>query len=169
MLKNNLYQFITMKKTPSLAIFSGLALLTIFLFFFPGCDKGNDNPPLAYINITIQPNSTLYQELNVVGGWRYLGYSDGVEAPSRGLIVYRNSLDQFMAYDRTPPYKPDSCCNSNKVCTALLVGNEYPFVVDTCTGSKYLILDGSPAEGPTTKFLYTYVTEYDGYTLYIHN
>lgn len=136
-----------------------------------GCDKGNnENPPLAYINISIQPNSTLYQELNVVGGWRYLDESDGVFPPSRGLIVYRMSTKQFMAYDRTPPYKADSCCNPAKTnCTRLLVGNEYPFVVDTCTASRYLILDGSPAGGPTDRFLYTYYTEFDEYTLYIHN
>ena len=136
-----------------------------------GCKKGNnENPPLGYINITILPNSTLYQELNTVGGWRYLDESDGVDPPSRGLIVYRSSDDQFVAYDRTPPYKPDSCCDSNqKNCTKLVVGNEFPFVVDTCTGSKYIIYYGTPEEGPSEKPLYKYITEYDGYTLYIHN
>ena len=106
----------------------------------------------------------------MVGGWRYLDESDGVEYPSRGLIVYRLSNDQFMAYDRTPPYKPDSCCLGNNTnCTKLLVGNAYPFAVDTCTDSKYLLIDGSPTEGPSNQFLFSYITEYDGYTLYIHN
>jgi len=156
-------------KTVTGTIFILLALMVLA----PGCDKGKgDNPPLGYVNISINPNSTIYQELNIVGGWMYLDESDGVYPPSRGLIVYRSSLDQFMAYDRMPPYKADSCCNASKtICTRLLVGNEYPFVVDTCTGARYLILDGSPAGGPGNKYLYTYITEYDGYTqtLYIHN
>jgi hypothetical protein len=159
-----------MKETRLLTWMSWLFIIFSAILIHPGCQKGNENPPLGYIDISISPNSTLYQELNVVGGWRYLDESDGVLPPSRGLIVYRSSNDQFMAYDRTPPYKPDSCCNANKtICTKLLVGNEYPFVVDTCTDSRFLILDGSPVEGPANKFLYTYITEYDGYTLYIHN
>jgi hypothetical protein len=146
-----------------------LAIVTAGILLLPGCKKGNENPPLGYVNISIQPNSTIYQELNIIGGWRYLDESDGVFPPSRGLIVYRSTTDQFMAYDRTPPYKPDSCCNANNQCTKLIVGDEYPFVVDTCTGSRYLIIDGSPSQGPSNTFLYTYITEYDGYTLYIHN
>jgi hypothetical protein len=160
-----------MKTIPAQYQILALAAGLTFIFLHSGCNKDNsDNPPLGYVNITIEPNSTLYQELNVVGGWRYLDETDGVFPPSRGLIVYRSSTDQFMAYDRTPPYKADSCCNANKTnCTKLIVGSEYPFVVDTCTDSRYLIVDGSPAGGPTNKFLYTYITEYDGYTLYIHN
>ena len=146
------------------------AVLFTWVVLHTGCDKDDENPQFGYVNISISPNSTLYQELNIVGGWMYLDESDGVFPPSRGLIVYRSSTDQFMAYDRTPPYKSDSCCDaSNKNCTKLLVGAEYPFVVDTCTGSRYLIIDGSPAGGPTDRFLYLYITEYDGNTLYIHN
>lgn len=148
-----------------------LLLNIVLVLILAGCDNSNgDDPPLAYIDITILPNSTLYQELNVIGGWMYLGQTDGVVPPSRGLIVYRLSSDQFMAYERTPPFKPDSCCNeSGKECSALMVGDQYPFVVDTCTDSRYLILDGSPVSGPSGKYLYTYFTDYDGYTLYIHN
>jgi hypothetical protein len=159
-----------MKSRSSFTLPLLLATIILGFLFHSGCQKGDENPPLGYINISIEPNSTIYQELNVIGGWRYLDESDGVFAPSRGLIVYRSTIDQFMAYDRMPPYMADSCCDSNnKNCTKLLVGDEYPFVVDTCTGSRYLIIDGSPSSGPSTKFLYTYITEYDGYTLYIHN
>jgi hypothetical protein len=147
-----------------------LIVLLTTLLAIEGCDDSNENPPLAYVDISINPNSTMYNEINAVGGWMYLDESDGVPAPSRGLIVYRSSTDQFMAYDRTPPYKADSCCNAGKTyCTKLLVGDEYPFVVDTCTNSRYLIIDGSPVSGPSNKYLYVYYTEYDGYTLYIHN
>jgi len=126
--------------------------------------------PLPPINITIDPNSTIYQELNVVGGWMYLTEQDGAEPPSRGIIVYRSSLDMFMAYERTPPFKPDSCCNAlQTVCSSLVVDNFYPFIMDTCTMSKYLILDGSPVEGPSYIPLGIYVTEYYGNLLFIHD
>ena len=58
-----------------------LILNIVMVLILAGCDNSNgDDPPLAYIDITILPNSTLYQELNVVGGWMYLGEQDGVEA-----------------------------------------------------------------------------------------
>jgi len=151
-------------------ISAGITILAILVSFWAGCNEDNNTLPLAPVDITIDPNSTVYQELNVVGGWLYLGEDDGVMAPSRGLIVHRLATDQFMAFERTPPYKPDSCCNATgTVCTRLIVGNNYPFIVDTCTGSKYLIIDGSVSQSPSNMPLGTYFTEYDGNLLYIHN
>jgi hypothetical protein len=159
-----------MQRVKDFKILSGIFIL-IFSALVVSCTKENGNrPPLPPMDITIDPNSTIYQEINAVGGWMYLDETDGVLPPSRGVIVYRLSVDQFMAFERTPPYKADSCCNANKtVCTALLVDNYYPFVMDTCTGSKYLILDGSPNSGPSNMFLSMYVTEYFGDLLYIHD
>jgi hypothetical protein len=141
----------------------------IINLIFPACNKDDGGRlPLPPMDITIDPNSTIYQEVNFVGGWLYLGEQDGVMPPSRGIILYRLSTEQFMAYERTPPFKPDSCCNANKtVCSSLIV--DYPFVQDTCTNSKYLILDGSPNSGPSTMTLSMYVTEYNGDLLYIHD
>jgi hypothetical protein len=133
------------------------------------CNKeSNDRLPLPPVDITINPNSTIYQELNITGGWMYLDETDGAEYPSRGIIVYRLADDLFYAYERTPPFKPDSCCNDAKtICTALIV--DYPYILDTCTVSKYLILDGSQVSGPSNISLGMYVTEYYGDLLYIHN
>ena len=149
--------------------FALLILISLAIFNLAGCKKDNsDRQPLPVENITIDPNSTIYQEINFVGGWMYLDEQDGVDPPSRGIIVYRLSTEQFLAFERTPPFRPDSCCNSAKtVCTALIV--DYPYVVDTCTLSKYIILDGSPIEGPSSMTLGMYVTEYYGDLLYIHN
>ena len=135
------------------------------------CKKDNgDRLPLPPIDITINPNSTIYQELNIAGGWMYLDETDGAEPPSRGIIVYRLTEDQFYAYERTPPFKPDSCCNTaHTICTRLIVDDYFPFVVDTCTASKYLILDGSQVSGPSSMSLGMYVTEYYNGLLYIHN
>jgi hypothetical protein len=148
-----------------------IAGVTIILLciLITSCNKDNgDRQPLPPTNISIDPNSTIYQELNVVGGWLYLDEHDRVEPPSRGIIVYRLSTEQFLAFERTPPFKPDSCCNPSKtVCTALIV--DFPFILDTCTSSKYLILDGSPVSGPSSMTLGMYVTEYNGEMLFIHD
>jgi hypothetical protein len=152
--------------------FSILILLFLSVSSISSCkkDKNKDKVPLAFVNITIDPNSTIYQQLNIIGGWMYLDETDGVNSPSRGIIVYRASTDQFMAYERTPPYKPDSCCTSaNTNCSKLVVDSYFPFVMDTCTGSKYLILDGTPVESPSPVMLGIYYTEYYGQLLYIHN
>ena len=144
-------------------------MITIVILCLSGCDKDDGGRlPLPPLDITIDPNSTMYSEINVVGGWMYLNESDGVESPSRGVIVYRLSTDQFMAFERTPPFKPDSCCNvAQTICTALVV--DYPYVIDTCTDCKYIILDGSAISGPSSMPLSQYVTEYYGDWLYIHD
>lgn len=133
------------------------------------CNKeSNGRLPLPPVNISIDPNSTIYQEINIAGGWMYLDETNNVLPPSRGIIVYRLSEDQFVAFERTPPFKPDSCCNAAKtICTALIV--DYPYVLDTCTNSKYLILDGSQVSGPSNISLGMYVTEFYMGLLYIHN
>jgi hypothetical protein len=148
---------------------ASLITLSVLTLIIAGCGKDDgDRQPLPPVNITINPNSTIYQEINFVGGWMYLGEQDGVEEPSRGLIVYRMSTDQFLAFERTPPFKPDSCCNATLTnCTALIV--DFPHVLDTCTSSTYLILDGSPVSGPSSMTLGMYVTEYYGDLLFIHN
>jgi hypothetical protein len=151
-------------------IFPSASLITILIFVLLfACNKeSNDRLPLPPIDITINPNSTIYQEINIAGGWVYLDQNDGALPPSRGIIVYRLTEDQFLAFERTPPFKPDSCCNAAKtICTALIV--DYPYVLDTCTNSRYLILDGSPVSGPSRISLGMYVTEYYPPTLYIHN
>ncbi len=145
-----------------------LAAATVFflVLLVSGCSKDDRNPfiPDVYINITIDPNSTFYQELNTVGGWMYLTS----ELPSRGIIVYRSDIMEFLAFDRTPPNDPNRCCNNN-ICTRLLVGDFYPFAKDTCTGTSYLLLNGSIFEGEGRYPLIRYNTTYNGHLLRIFN
>ncbi len=147
------------------------AVIAAFLIFSSSCKKNRALPPdfpEFNINVAIDPNTTIYQQLNVVGGWMYLGYSEGIDPPSRGIIVYRWTTDQFVAFERTPPYEWNKCCYQN-VCTHLIVENYYPFVFDTCTETKFLLIDGSVTEGPSPYPLLQYQTQYDGNRLYIFN
>lgn len=157
-----------MKK--GLAYISVISVLFLIALTYQGCDKSQLPPefPEFRINVTIEPNSTLYQELNVVGGWMYLGYSQGIDPPSRGVIVYRWTNDEFVAYERTPPHNWNECCDQG-LCTHLIVDSYYPFVFDTCTQTKFLLIDGSVTEGPSPYPLIKYQTQYDGNLLYIYN
>lgn len=151
----------------------GLQGFIIFLLLtglvLHGCKKGEDpnsNIPYAYINVVINPNSTLYQDLNIVGGWMYYPY---VNPPSRGLIIYRLTQEDFLAYERTPPVNSNACCDPGTgLCTYLLVDDYFPFVYDTCSDMSYQIIDGSPL-APATIPLKQYATNYDGMNLYITN
>lgn len=131
------------------------------------CKKEEQNPniPNVFINITIDPNSTIYQELNTAGGWLYLTSTP----PSRGIIVYRIDQNQFVAYDRMPPNDPDRCCDDDGNCTRLVVGDNFPFAKDECNNISYLLLNGSIFEGEGKYPLIQYNTSYNGQLLRIFN
>jgi len=153
-------------KTKSLG---ALFLLVCFIgVMLTSCDENEDLPvQLGYTNIYIRPNSTEYLQLNTVGGWAYLNGS----TLSRGILVYRLSTDEFKAYERTPTYKPDSCCVYLPVekCGKVIVDESGIIVKDTCAGTRYLILDGSVVDGPARYALLQYQTNYDGDILHIYN
>ncbi len=137
------------------------------------CNKTNLNPndPHAVIRIDIDPNSTFYQGLNAVGGWIYVNNGDQgayIGPGSRGVIIYRESQNEFKAYDRLPPNHPNQCCN-NGHCTQLVVGKYYPFVKDECTGDLYQLLDGSLFKGIGKYPLIQYHAVYDGNMLHVFN
>lgn len=140
---------------------------------FQSCDgiPNNPNAPNAYINFTIYPNSLQYQELNVTSGWIYL--TSEVESTSRGIIVFRYSETEFLAYDRIPPNYPDACTDSQGNTTRLVV-EDGMFVVDHCNNAYYNILNGQiiinevfdmipsfPTDGVVVYPLIQYHTMYD--------
>jgi len=142
-------------------IFSFLFLLLLM----GGCQKEPYTPlPHVDVNIQIYPNSTQYLNLNAVGGFVYLT----ANYPSRGIIVYRISTTDFIAFERTCPHDPDACCTDTE-CARLVVDDSRLTISDSCCGSVYLILDGSNISGPSQYPLKQYYTSYDGTTLYIYD
>jgi nitrite reductase/ring-hydroxylating ferredoxin subunit len=137
----------------------GLALI----FSGSGCKKSESSTdshnevPVVAVNIVLNPNSTEYINLNIVGGWETLtgGY--------RGIIVYRKSQDEFTAFDRACPYDW-SVDKARLVVDASGLTASCP----NCK-SKYILLDGTPYEGPSHYSLKQYQTQYDGNLLYIFN
>ncbi len=117
----------------------------------------HDSIPEIAVNLYIDVNSTMYIELNTIGGWVYLtgGY--------RGILIYRISVDEFVAYDRGCPYDPFEAASritmdpSGITCT------------DSLCGSQFGILDGSVIQGPSTIPLKRYYTYFDGSILTVNN
>jgi len=104
------------------------------LFLSLSCKKDNPQPriPEVYVNFFIDPNSTEYLELNAPGGWVYVtgGY--------RGILIYRLTVTEFLAFERTCPYDPEA--------PAARIETEPSGVTVRCPvcNSKYIMLDGSP-------------------------
>ncbi len=147
--------------------------------FAHGCKEYPQNPnrPVLPYPITIYPNTMQYYELNFVSGWIYI--TSDVESASRGIIVYRQSETEFLAFDRMPPNEPDACTDSHGNTTRLVV--DIPFVVDRCNNAYYNILNGQiiirepdmvpnfPTDGTVVFPLIQYHTFYDGVKLVISN
>ena len=141
-------------------------LITLLAFLLNISCQKNAYSPLPHVDVNIQlyPNTSQYIDLNTVGGFVYLT----ANYPSRGIIVYRVSDTDFIAFERTCPYDPDKCCEGNE-CARLVVDNSHLTISDPCCNSKYLILDGSNVSGPSTFPLKQYHTTFDGNALHIYD
>ena len=112
--------------------------LMILLLVGVSCKK-NKSHPVPSIAFDFQIDLTLpsYQELNSVGGWAYV--SGGI----KGIVVYRQSTDIFVAWERMSPEDPDN------VCVEGLTPDSSNFLQlnDPCSGAKFSMYDGSPSSG----------------------
>ena len=156
-----------------------LLILIALLTGLHGCQKYPENPnrPSMPFSFSIYPNTLQYQEINCISGWIYV--TSEVESTSRGIIVYRLSQNEFLAYDRLPPNEPNACTDDQGNTTRLVV--DFPFVVDRCNNAYYNILNGQiivaepdmipnfPTEGVPVYPLIQYHTQYDGNKLTIYN
>lgn len=82
---------------------------------------------------------------------------------NKGIIVYRQDNDNFNAYERACTFDPQASCAQVEVTADNLT------CVDSCCGSKFLIVDGSIMTGPANVGLLQYQTTWDGTTLHIIN
>jgi hypothetical protein len=135
-----------------------LSVLLALMMLLPlSCGKDGRHPvPDVMVNFTLNLESTQYIELNVVGGWAYFtgGY--------RGIIIYRQSIDEFRAFDRACPYHPYDDC-------ALIRVFDPPLATDTCCGSRFLLIDGSVVTGPSEWPLKQYRTFFNPPFLQVSN
>ena len=131
-----------------------------------GCHSQWENPNrlTAIVDFTIYPNSIKEYELNNPGGFKY--YSSDPESNSRGIIVFRVSMDDFRIWDRLPPNNPNGCCENGECSRLVMIDDSY-YVADNCNDITYNVLDGTIYEGEGKYRLYPYNFTYDGSALRI--
>ena len=122
------------------------------------CKKEDDTIPYVAVNIYVDTGSPSFVNLTVVGGWVY------ITGGNRGIVLYRKSPSEFMAYERTCSYKPS---DANAKVDVDLSTNL--FLQDASCGSKFLITDGSVQSAPAAYPLKHYNTSFDGQIVNIYN
>ncbi len=140
----------------------GLIFLTVaFLSLNIGCRK--DNPvdkliPYVFVNFSFNVTGVNYNNVNIPGNWTY------VSGGYRGIIIYHLIGDQYLAYERTSPVNFPNDFNCR-----VKVDESGVIAVDECSGSKFILLDGSPYEGPAVLPLKQYRTRLEGQYLHVFN
>ncbi len=135
-------------------LLAGIALVAVL----QSCQK--DTPvgaPPTLVDINININNPSYIDLAVPGGWVYL--SGG----NQGIIVYRKTVDEFVAMDRLCMYQPSQLCRVHVDDTDLIARDT------TCCASAFLLIDGSVTQGPSSLGLVRYNTTFNGTTVRIFN
>jgi hypothetical protein len=107
--------------------------------------------PIIPFDITINLTLPSYSDLNGVGGYAY------VAAGSKGVIVYRRGIDDFVAFDRHSPADPDGSCGTP------LTPDDDNFLIlnDVCNDAQFSLYDGSPIKNSDFG-LRQYVTVWNG-------
>ncbi len=126
--------------------------LFLFLFGLWSC-KGDDDVlgnqvPILPTDLTINLNQPLYNPLTTPGGWAY------VLGGSQGIVVYRLSETEFSAFDRHCTYQVSDNCQ-------IMMEDPTTAHDETCCGSRFEVIFGTPVNGPATFPLRAYNTQYN--------
>ncbi|OYU97661.1 MAG: hypothetical protein CFE21_05055 [Bacteroidetes bacterium B1(2017)] len=158
----------------------GFFLVLLAAFAFTTCKKDAKNVSnldfftQVQVDFYINLDLPLYADLNFANGYVYeknYGYK------TRGVIVYNTGFtgpDQFVAFDRSCPYKVDSSCSYVSVDSSTLyfrcgqyngVGGKF----NPCCNSKFVASNGSQMSGPADRPLHAYYVSVLGRQLHITN
>ena len=113
------------------------------------------NPvPNIPFDVTIHLELPSYISLQGVGGACYYD-----NCGAQGIVIYRKSMDEFVAFDRQSPV------NSTKCNFPLSMDKQNMLQLnDSCTGAKFSLYDGSIVSGSTFG-LRQYQTSWNGSNL----
>jgi len=139
------------------------SFLMFTMLVFHACKKDNLNEmlniPYVQVDQYLFLNNPQYYNLSVAGGWTYL------PGGSRGIVVYRRSADEFVAYDRHCTYETTNPCGRVEIDSSTFVS-----VKCVCCASSFMLFDGSVLTGPSNFGLLPYRTQFsEGNTLRIFN
>ncbi len=126
-----------------------------FLLLSSKCNNQNQNPvPFVPVDVTIDIQLPSYSNLQGVGGWTYLN------GGSRGIIVYRKGIDEFVAFDRHSPVDVSGTCP-----LPLYPDNQnFLQLKDSCNNAVFSLYDGSPVSN-SIYGLRQYATQFNGNNL----
>jgi hypothetical protein len=132
-----------------------LIAIILLLLVIPACDKDNQPQiPYVYVNLVLYPNTLDYIP---VGSYRY------ENAGYRGILIYRLLPDEFFVYEQCCPYDPE------KAGARVSVDASGIQCIDSVCMSKFILIHGTPTDGPSPYSLLQYQYTYDGETLHIFN
>ncbi len=131
-----------------------LVFTLVMVLSMYGCHRNELHPvPHFQFDISINLNLPTYQSLTGVGGWAYVQ-----GAGSKGVIVYRRSVGEFVAFDRHSPADPEATCPD-----PLMVDEENFLILnDPCSEAQFSLFDGSIIGGDVNWGLRAYMTFYNG-------
>lgn len=135
-------------------------LLMVMGLVLGACTKNQQNPVPNYpFDVTIDLNLPTYDDLLGVGGYAYLN------AGSKGVIIYRRGIDDFVAFDRHSPADVEGTCATPLTPDV----DNFLILNDECNDAEFSLYDGSPISGSDFG-LRQYATGYGGgTTLRIYN
>ena len=131
----------------------------LLLFFFAtlhACTKDDNLIPDVPVSFRIQAS-----ELGGIGTAIYTQEIYGL----RGIIIYHNNTNEYVAYERACTYRPSNSCE-----VVQLNDETNPsYLTDNCCNSNFLLDDGTPFSGPALRPLKQYNTTFDGTYIYVSN
>jgi hypothetical protein len=134
---------------------SNILFFFLIFIFFSCKTKQEENISDVPVNFTIDINDPLYREIRTIGN------SITVIGGHAGIVIYRFSQDEFIAFDRLCPVEKKTSCQIQPTDDDL-------FYTCECCNTPYLMIDGTGQSkndtvfAGTGKFLKEYRTYYDG-------
>jgi len=120
------------------------------------CNEQEQYIPYVPVDFSVNVNLPAYINLSVPSG--HVLVSGG----SQGIVLYRYTLDQFVALDRHATADIPSNCQVE-------VAEDGLMLIDPCGDSEWLIIDGSVVSGSATYPLHQYGTQWDPPILRVYN
>lgn len=120
------------------------------------CNDPQQYIPYVPVDFSVNVNLPAYMDLSVPSG--HVLVSGG----SQGIILYRYTLDQFVALDRHATFDIPADCQVEVAEDGLLI-------TDPCSNSEWLILDGSVVSGDAVYPLHRYATQWNDPVLSVFN
>jgi nitrite reductase/ring-hydroxylating ferredoxin subunit len=129
-----------------------LIISIVFAFIGSSCKKEDDSQvPFVAVDITLNLDLPDNVPLLNPGGWLQ------ITGGSRGIIIYRINLEEFVAFDRHCTFEAEKGCK-------ITVSSEsnVTAIDNQCCNSVFSIIDGFAQSGNAKRQLKEYNTSFNG-------